>query len=124
MDVPYEAQSAAAARRALHADLRAAKVNGTVLDDAALLLSELVGNAVRHAAPLPGGVLRVAWEVAQDAVRLSVTDGGGEQRPLVRTPGTESESGRGLAVVDALAASWGVEPAEPGQRVWAVLSRG
>lgn len=123
MDVPHDARSAAAARRALASDLRRAEVRAELADDAALLLSELVGNAVRHADPLPGGVVTVAWEVGRSSVRLSVTDGGAQWTGPPRPPGPDAEHGRGLAVVDSLAMSWGVEQAEPGQRVWAVLAR-
>jgi anti-sigma regulatory factor (Ser/Thr protein kinase) len=101
-------------------------VDGALAGDAELLLSELVGNAVRHARPLPGGGVRVAWEVASSEVVLRVTDGGSTNghRPRETPAGPDAISGRGLTIVAALAARWGVEPASGGggQSVWAVLA--
>jgi anti-sigma regulatory factor (Ser/Thr protein kinase) len=103
--------------------MNAHSVDDGLAGDAELLLSELVGNAVRHARPLPGGVVRVAWEVATREVVLRVTDGGSSNghRPHETTVGPESTSGRGLTIVAALARRWGVEPTRGGQSVWAVL---
>jgi anti-sigma regulatory factor (Ser/Thr protein kinase) len=112
------------ARHHLCRDMDAHSVDGALAGDAELLLSELVGNAVRHARPLPGGVVRVAWEVASSEVVLRVTDGGSTNghRPRETAVGPDAISGRGLTIVAALAARWGVEPASGGQSVWAVLA--
>lgn len=96
------------------------------LGDAIAIVTELVGNAVRHAAPLPGGVVRVAWQLLSGGrLLLGVTDGGpvdgSTSRPQVRPPSTVAVNGRGLAIVDALATSWGVECDGLGQCVWAEL---
>jgi anti-sigma regulatory factor (Ser/Thr protein kinase) len=121
--VPHDARSASVARHHLSRDMDAHRIDGELAGDAELLLSELVGNAVRHARPLPGGVVRVAWEVATREVVLRVTDGGSANghRPHESVVGTDSVSGRGLAIVAALAARWGVEATGGGQSVWAVL---
>ena len=50
-------------------------------DDARLVVSELVGNAVRHARPLADGTMQVAWGQADDAVDIAVTDGGALTTP-------------------------------------------
>jgi anti-sigma regulatory factor (Ser/Thr protein kinase) len=111
------------ARHQLCRDMDAHSVDNGLANDAELLLSELVGNAVRHARPLPGGVVRVAWEIATREVVLRVTDGGSAngRRPQESVAAPDAVSGRGLAIVAALAARWGVEPARGGQSVWAVL---
>jgi two-component sensor histidine kinase len=98
-----------------------------LLSDAIAVVAELVGNAVRHAAPLPGGVVRVAWRLRKsrkggDQVEVRVTDGGSAVPPRVRVVGPESVDGRGLAIVSALADRWGVDRDGLGQSVWAVLS--
>ena len=105
------------------ADLAASGVDPGVVDDAQLVLAELVGNAVRHGAPLPGGQLDVTWTLRARAVELRVTDGGGGMpcRGAVRDA---AESGRGLAIVDAVAAAWGVEhPRGDRTTVWARVDR-
>jgi anti-sigma regulatory factor (Ser/Thr protein kinase) len=111
------------ARHHLCREMNARRVDDGLANDAELLVSELVGNAVRHARPLPGGVVCVAWEIARREVTLRVTDGGSSNghRPQASVAGPDAVSGRGLAIVAALAARWGVEPARGGQSVWAVL---
>ncbi|WP_201272459.1 ATP-binding protein, partial [Verrucosispora sp. SN26_14.1] len=78
MVVPHHASGARAARHRLAAEL-AEVVSPVVLADLVAVLAELVGNAVRHADPLPGGVVRVAWRLMTTddgaCVRLRVTDG-------------------------------------------------
>jgi anti-sigma regulatory factor (Ser/Thr protein kinase) len=99
-------------------------ISAELLADTIAVAAELVGNAVRHANPLPGGVVRVAWRLRFDpetTVEVRVTDGGAERPPLPRTASPEAQDGRGLAIVDALAARWGVEKDGLGQCVWAEL---
>ena len=85
-----------------------------MIGDATLVVSELVGNSVRYATPLPGGVLEVSWAVDPDCVRLQVSDGGGRSVPVRHDAGPEDVRGRGLAIVAALAREWGVELAQNG----------
>jgi anti-sigma regulatory factor (Ser/Thr protein kinase) len=86
-----------------------------LIDCAALLVSELVTNAVIHARSAVG--LVVSHAGAHTAVRVEVRDA--SARP-VRMGGFDSEalSGRGVALVDALAARWGVENEQSGKLVW------
>lgn len=113
MLVPHAAPSASAVRHRFVDELRARGLPGIVVDDAALVLSELIGNAVRHGAPLPGGGIRVQWSVSDDMVRIEVADGGrGPLRheassPMVGGGSSDAERGRGLAIVGMLTASWG-----------------
>jgi anti-sigma regulatory factor (Ser/Thr protein kinase) len=119
--VPHAGSSAAEVRRALMRELRSRAVPEDVVDDALLVMSELVGNAVRHGEALDGGSVRTSWWVAGGAVHLEVCDGGpglpgapGEVRlgARLRDPDAGSaplgaESGRGLPIVDLLSARWG-----------------
>lgn len=93
------------------------------VDDAALLISELVGNAVRYARPLAGGVIRVSWQCEPHRLLVRVTDGGGPDAPRLRRAGPADTRGRGLAIVDALAYTWGVENHSDTSTVWAELLR-
>lgn len=123
--VRHAPASAGEVRRELGADLARRGLPEQVVQDATLMASELVGNAVRHGRPLPGGVLRVTWSLEADCLRLQVTDGGGGDRPRLRAAGPADQRGRGLAIVAALAAKWGVEEhrdgADPVNTVWADL---
>jgi anti-sigma regulatory factor (Ser/Thr protein kinase) len=97
-----------------------------LLADVISVAGELVANAVRHADPLPGGVVRLAWRLRTSdkgrSVEVRVTDGGSPQRPRPRTAGVEEPDGRGLTIVEALADRWGVDRDGLGQSVWAELS--
>ena len=124
--VPHHARGARQARHRLRAEL-AAVIPAELLSDTVAVLAELVGNAVRHANPLPGDVVRVAWRLRAgtdgDVVEVRVTDGGAESRvPRLHTVPPEAPSGRGLGIVAALADRWGVDRDGLGQCVWAELS--
>jgi hypothetical protein len=85
-------------------------------DSAQLVASELVTNAVVHAGTVIDLTLRLVGPVLQVAVR-----DGGPGRPRVTDVDESSESGRGLLLVDALAASWGTFFPESGKVVWATV---
>ena len=92
------------------------------LDETAVVVSELLGNAVRHAQPLDDGRLLLRWQVRGGVVDVEVTDGGSrhEVRPL--RPTEMSVHGRGLRIVRHLAHEWGVvEDAHGNRTVWACL---
>lgn len=120
--VPHHPAGARLARHRLAGEL-ADVVPPTLLADLIAVLAELVGNAVRHARPLPGGVIRVAWRLRPSAegalIQLRVTDGGASTGPRIRTASLDAADGRGLHIVAGLATRWGVERDGMGQRVWA-----
>lgn len=120
--VPHHAIGARQARHRL-ADELADVVPPALLADLVAVLAELVGNAVRHADPLPGGVVRVAWRLTPTAggqsVQIRVTDGGSSSGPLMRAATPDAIDGRGLHIVSGLASRWGVERDGLGQSVWA-----
>lgn len=126
-DLPHDPRSAAAARRELSRELGRRSAPTELAEDVELLVSELVGNAVLYADPLPGGVVRIAWEYATgadgDEFTVRVTDGGGSTVPVAREVPAGAEHGRGLKIVSRLAVDWGVDSVHPGHSVWAVLRR-
>jgi anti-sigma regulatory factor (Ser/Thr protein kinase) len=87
-------------------------------DTAVLLTSEVVSNAVLHAGPHPAGsCVRVRMLRYPDRVRVEVTDPA-PGRPARVVPQGDSVSGRGLLLLDALSAEWGIEPEGSGKVVW------
>jgi anti-sigma regulatory factor (Ser/Thr protein kinase) len=80
----------------------------------ALLTSELVTNAVRHAAG------EITLDASTDGGRLTVEVGDGSTRrpSLPRQQPATASGGRGMALVDRLAAAWGVRPTSVGKAVW------
>jgi anti-sigma regulatory factor (Ser/Thr protein kinase) len=120
---PFLPSSASSARH----DLSSWFVDGGSPDEAglysaALVLSELVTNAVLHAAPLPGDEIEVRWGLTGGDLEIHVTDGGGVQRPRLVDAGWLAVRGRGLSIVDALAVAWWVSEAGPRRTVHARLS--
>jgi anti-sigma regulatory factor (Ser/Thr protein kinase) len=107
-----EPRSVAAARRFAMAALSGTPAH--VLEAVKLMVSELVTNSIRHA----GTDFQVTVCCEQGTIRIEVTDHAGGN-PVLRSPGPEDATGRGLRIVEALSEAWGVEPAATqGKTVW------
>ncbi len=119
--LPYAPASVAAARFGLTAELRQAGVLPAAVGDAALVVSELLSNAIRHARPLPGALVEVTWALGSGSLEITVSDGGSATRPRPAHPSLSSLGGRGLAIVEHLASRWGVSAGDTRTTVWAVL---
>lgn len=119
--VAHAAASVPCTRHTLVEDLRRRDVPADVVEEAELVVSELLGNAVRHAAALPDGTVRVHWQVKGRVVEVDVTDGGGGTQPKPLQSSVYSVSGRGLRVVRSLAHEWGVIDEDRGRTVWVCL---
>lgn len=119
--LPHAPSSVAVARKRLSSELVDSGVYESVVDDASVIVSELLSNALRHARPLPSGQVRVCWLRRGDLLELEVSDGGAMTEPR-RGPGTLSSlGGRGLGIVEALSEGWGVRHEDGATTVWAVL---
>ncbi|MFJ2111247.1 MULTISPECIES: ATP-binding protein [unclassified Streptomyces] len=102
------------ARATLHAALGGRAVGQDTLDEAELVLSKLVTNALRVPVPSDRQVgVRIAWLPDESLVRLEVSDAG-SGKPEVQVPGEDETGGRGLLLVEALAHRWGVAEREGG----------
>lgn len=121
VQVPHRAAGVPAARRAFLQDV-AARLDNEIASDAAVVVSELLGNAVRHADPLHPGAVFLRWQVRGEVVDVEVTDGGARTTVRALRPATLSTHGRGLRIVRSLAYEWGVVEGDDGCRtVWAAL---
>src|SRR5262245_12705901 len=84
LDLPFSPESAGVARRHLVQWMRGLGARDETRDDARLVVSELVGNSVRHARPLADGTMRVSWTPVDNCgVDIAVTDGGALTTPEV-----------------------------------------
>ena len=110
-------RSSAAARRFVEETLQRWDCEG-LLDTVNLLVSELVTNSVLHAE----SDADIAVLLKPDAVRIEVSDTG-EDLPEVRVQSDVATSGRGMALVEMLSSSWGVEPTAEGKTVWFEVPR-
>jgi anti-sigma regulatory factor (Ser/Thr protein kinase) len=113
-DLAGEKEPSSAARRFARDALEAWAVPGELLEQVELVVSELVGNAVKHA----GGATRLELAKTDDGVRVTVRDrGAGEPRAMRASPLEEGH--RGLFIVDTVSARWGYLPEDGGKAVWA-----
>ncbi|PZG44429.1 ATP-binding protein [Spongiactinospora gelatinilytica] len=120
--LPYALSSVAVARQRICSDLRQWGVYDTAVDDAVLVVSELLSNALRHAHPLPSGQVEVAWHRVDGHVEVAVSDGGATTEPRAAVPALSSLGGRGLGIVEFLAERWGVRYEGEVTTVWAVVA--
>jgi anti-sigma regulatory factor (Ser/Thr protein kinase) len=106
--LPRHARSVGRARTLFREQAAPWGLSPDVTDTAELLLSELMTNAYRHAKTPAGREIWARCVVTETRLRVTVTDA----NDTLPTPGTASlddESGRGLALVEALADDWGAE---------------
>lgn len=90
-----------------------------LIDDAELVITELVSNAVRHA----GGELEITAALRDRFLHLSVRDGSPDSPRLTLPDPDTGAGGRGLILVDSVAAAWGAIRTPAGKVVWATLRR-
>ncbi|MEU9015841.1 ATP-binding protein [Streptomyces sp. NPDC048479] len=109
---PHSARSAIAGRTAVADRVRAWGLDHDLQEPASLVVSELVGNAVRHAT----GPMHVLAACGPDWLDLAVSDGGAVFTPPA-AQSTLLESGRGLLLVDAMSSAWAVLPEAGGKTV-------
>ncbi len=117
--LPADPTAPRRARALLQAAVQDWDVDDDLHQDAAMVVTELVANAVDHART-PSTVT-----VSLDGSELcvAVRDGRPDSAPRPRPVDPSAPRGRGLQMVDALAASWGVTVHADGKTVWAVLRR-
>src|SRR5882762_1780145 len=115
LDLLPQPASATRARQAAR-DYLSDHCPAEVVDTVALLVTELVTNAVIHART----ELQLIIDVDSGCVGVRVTDAA-TSLPAVRGHDRDDMTGRGLTLVDTLATEWGVEPRANGKVVWCNL---
>lgn len=86
--------------------------------DAALVVSELVTNAVVHA----GGPITLSASYLDSTLHVEVHDTERAPLPSVREPPASEKTGRGLNLVALLADRWSVTPTPGGKTIWFEMS--
>jgi serine/threonine-protein kinase RsbW len=120
MTLPTASHAVRMARQATRDALTTWRLAG-LEENAVLLVSELVTNAVRHARG--SDAITLELQAARTWLRIEVTDAD-PQWPRPRTPAGFDGSGFGFVLVDALAGKWGVRETATGKAVWAELDEG
>jgi anti-sigma regulatory factor (Ser/Thr protein kinase) len=117
--LPHGPEAASSARRAMARAAELWRLDREVTETALLLVSELATNAFRHGAP----PVRLSLRLDADRLRVEVADGS----PALPRPGQSGPGqagGRGLLIVQELAARWGSQASRTrlGKTVWFELS--
>lgn len=89
--------------------------------DVQLCVSELLSNVIRHLGEGTPVTVRVTGARGGGRVRVAVTDPDPRAWPLLRHAGGDDETGRGLALLDAVSLRWGVEQGPDSKTVWCEL---
>jgi anti-sigma regulatory factor (Ser/Thr protein kinase) len=119
--LPFAASSASIARTQLKEWLQDLGQPTDVIEDSRLVVSELVGNAVRHARPLDDGTVIVAWKPAESGLDIAVTDGGAQTEPHAVDAAASDLAGRGLTIVQELSSRWWLETSRSRSTVHALV---
>jgi serine/threonine-protein kinase RsbW len=121
MHLPWAPASVSQARKSLQDWLSEQGGSTESVEDARVVVSELVANSVRHAQPLADGSIIVAWRLVEPWIDLSVTDGGSETQPRNVHAPPSAPAGRGMAIVEVLAHRWWAEHTPSQSTVHALL---
>jgi hypothetical protein len=116
-EFPPSSSSPAAARRFVQTRM-AAWGTEHCSDDAVLIVSELVTNSIEYSST---SAVVVDLASSDGVVYLAVTDSATNNLPVLRRPGQGTHAGRGLRIVSASAAWWGVTASADSKVVWAEL---
>jgi anti-sigma regulatory factor (Ser/Thr protein kinase) len=115
--LPAQPMSVPLARSWAEGWLIASGVPGASVEEALLVISELVTNAVRQG----DGPVRVGLGLAEDALEVEVFDAG-HRMPELAAYDPECTAGRGLRLIDDVSQRWGVREELEGKTVWARLT--
>lgn len=118
--LPPDPRSAREARKAIVGFLTGCGTDDELAERAGAIVTELVTNAVLHAATPVG--LTVRWDGT--GVMVEVTDGSSVRPVPPDLPFGDAVTGRGLALVDALATAWGTVKSRHGKTVWVLIGDG
>jgi hypothetical protein len=95
--IPADPAALAEARAAITTDLEAQGIDAQTIEEAEIVASELLSNAMRHARTLSDGNIRLRWKVRLEVVEVEVTDGGSDTTPRPAPRAVWASSGRGRA---------------------------
>jgi anti-sigma regulatory factor (Ser/Thr protein kinase) len=118
--LPHRVDSVPAARAFLTQLLHGWEVADEVIDDASLLTTELMSNAVEHGS----GVVDLEIAVQDGLLHIGVHDDSVELPTQHKAASTSLEGGRGIWLVQSIARDWGSDSRgrEPGKTVWFELT--
>jgi len=107
--LPFVASTPGVARTRLAAFLTVNRASAEVIDNALIVISEMIANAVCHGVPTSDGTIEISWAINGTLLELSVYDAGkgGSLKPIDFDE--DSLSGRGLSIINRVADRWWVD---------------
>lgn len=125
LSLPVDPSTPSVARTKLASFLTRHHVPPDVIDDALIVLSEMIANAVSHGVPIHNTGVVVRWELDPGSLHLTVADGGSGAKAELQALDFDEDSlsGRGLGIINKVADRWWVEE-DPGTSVHAELRFG
>ncbi len=107
--MPFAASTPGMARTRLAAFLTVHRASNTVIDDALIVISEMIANAVSHGVPGQDGTIEISWSINGTLLELSVLDAGTGASLTPIDFDEDSLSGRGLSIINRVADRWWVD---------------
>jgi serine/threonine-protein kinase RsbW len=119
--LPFALSTAGVARTKLAGFLTVHRIDSALIDDALIVLGEMIANALRHGVPTSDDTVEITWAINGDLLELSVYDAGEGASLKPVDFDNDSLSGRGLSIINRVADRWWVDIGK-GTRVNAELS--
>ncbi len=110
--LPFESSTPGIARTKLAAFLTLNRTDLGLIDNALIVLSEMIANAVTHGTPDIDGTMEICWSITDGRLDLSVRDSGHGSDLVPRPFDEDSLGGRGLSIISRVADSWSVDLTE------------
>lgn len=119
--LPFEPSTPNMVRTKLAGYLTVNRAPSNVIDNALIVVSEMIANAVSHGVPTDDGMLEISWNLKPELLELCVSDSGQAKSMTPIAFDDDSLSGRGLSIIKKVADRWWVDSTE-GTSVHAELS--
>ena len=107
--LPFVASTPGIARTRLAGFLTVNRASNEVIDDALIVISEMIANAVSHGVPTSDGTIEISWAINGTLLELSVYDAGKGASLKPIDFDEDSLSGRGLSIINRVADRWWVD---------------
>lgn len=121
MHLPFVSSTPSIARTKLAAFLTVNRIDLDVIDNALIVLSEMIANAVSHGVPDDDGMMEIGWGIHGSCLELIVADSGSAGNLEPQPFDEDSLSGRGLSIISQLSIDWTVDVSD-GTRISAQIS--